>query len=260
VHALSLSPKQRFDYVPGVMRSKAIIAAIGALLVGGAAKAADITARYVMPSIGNAVMTVQADDRGNSRISVDDESAVITTNGVSYVLMADRQGTLVVRREDMLAVQREVARTLVGAAPIPERAEPRVDFSPPTEAGIETVAGRTGTIWVVLRADGPEADRMDLVVGADPDLAPIGRALARQFRESTFVVGAGVDSLGLAGELPRAALSIVERGTILRYGDMARLQSVDTSPIPASAFTLPAAPLTREQFAARVRRQMLPSQ
>lgn len=239
------------------MRSKAILAAIGALFLSRAASATDITARYVLPSIGNAIMTVEADDHGNSRISVDGEPAVITTNGISYLLMEDSQGRYVVRREDMLAVANEIARAMIGGAPIPEGAEPRIDFDPPARAGTETVAGRTGTTWVILGGAGSDGERVDLVVSADPDLAPIGRALALQFRESSISVGAGVGPLGLSGELPRALLAILERGAILRYGNMARLQGVDTRSIPASTFALPAAPMTREQLAARVRSELM---
>jgi hypothetical protein len=237
------------------MRSGKIIAAIGALFVGGAASAADITARYVMPAIGNAVMTVEADDRGNSRISVNGETALIIRNGVSYVIADDSEGRFVVRREDMLAATRELARQMVGAPdPPPEALAVPPRLPAPTEAGTEIVAGRPGTRWIILPGDPPQAEAMDVVLSADPELAPIGRALAVQFDESAFGVGAGVGPLGLTGDVPPPVKALFGRGTILRYGQMARLESVAAAPIAESAFTLPAEPLTRADFAARLNR------
>lgn len=239
------------------MRGKAIIAAIGALLIGGAASAADITARYVLPAIGNAVMIVEADDHGNSRISVDDETAVITTNGVAYVVGDDSEGRFVVRREDMMAVVRELARQMVGAPNLPPEPSAALSRLPaPTEAGTEIVAGRPGTRWIIQPDAPPEGDVMDVVLSADPELAPIGRALAAQFDESSSGVGAGVGPLGLTGNVPPPVKALLGRGTILRYGRMARLESIAMGPIADSAFTLPAAPLSRADFAARLNRAL----
>jgi co-chaperonin GroES (HSP10) len=237
------------------MRSTKIIAAIGALFIGNAASAADITARYVMPAIGNAVMIVEADDHGNSRISVDDGTAVITTNGVAYVISTDGEGRFVVRREDMMAAVRELARQAVGAPDLPPEPSAALARLPaPTEAGPEIVAGRPGTRWIIEPDAPPQADVMDVVLSADPELAPIGRALAAQFDESASGVGTAVGSLGLRGDVPPLVKALLGRGTILRYGQMARLESVAVGPIADSAFTLPAAPLTRAEFAARVNR------
>lgn len=235
------------------MRNRLITAALAASLASSPAAAADITARYEFPAATGHMMTVQANDRGDSRLSFGERLAVVTRDGVSYLLMADLRGPFAIRQDEMVAAMAEMVRGMASdVAPPPEPVEAVNPYSP-TEAGTETVAGRTGTVW---RISPPSADEAagrrgpDIVISTDADLAPIGRALARQWVSGDFVSG----NVGLAGSLaffPAAVRSIVERGTIIRMGTVMRLHSVEPGPVPDSAFTLPGPVLTRSQFLAR---------
>lgn len=239
------------------MAARTFLALIGLLLFGGRAAAADVTARYVMPAIGDVVMTVEADDHGNSRISVAGQPAIVTTRGVAYAIIPDGDGTVVVRREDMRAVVRALTLEAVGAPEWPSRSPAaRSPLPAPAAAGTETVAGRKGQRWIMLPGDPLDAGNGDVVLSADPDLAPIGRALAAQFEEADAGIGVGVGPLGLTGNVPPSVKALVGRGTILRYAQMVRLESAGRAPIPASAFTLPAAPMTRAAFEMWLRREL----
>jgi hypothetical protein len=236
------------------MAAKALLALLCALLFGGTAAAADITARYILPEIGDLVMTVEADDHGNSRISVDGQPGVITTGGIAYFVTTDEAGPVVVRRDDALAAMNALAREMTGAPELPGSAPADPVMPGPTDGGGETVAGRAGRRWILLSGDPPRgADVMDVVLSDDPELAPIGRALAALFTEDTLGVGGSVGPGGLTGNVTPPALALIRRGTILRFSGMARLESVTRAPIPPSAFALPAPPMTFADFAKRLR-------
>ena len=217
--------------------------------------AADVTARYSMPSIGGSGLTVQVNSRGDSRISMGNQTAVITVGGVSYVLMADLLGSFAVKQEDLTAVMEQIVREMAGDPPatVSDQLDPNDPFTP-VRAGTATVAGRTGILWTIQArfddarlGEGP----YDFLTSPDPDLAPVGQALARQFAVSTGGPSVSSGPLGVMGSLPRGLHSIIQQGTIIRMGRMLRLQSVETTPVPDSTFALPNPILTREQFIAR---------
>jgi hypothetical protein len=224
---------------------------------------ADVTARYAMgfaPS-GLPPMIVEVNDHGDSRINMGNNVAVLTLDGIAYILMADLNGTFVARQDDVLAIQVEQARGMLdqgdhqarqGTRPARTLAE--TSFRT-VQGGSESVGGRSGTVWG-LRPAGASATPADIdfVVNGDADLAPVGRALARQFASSrSAVMQAGLPQSSSAGAGSFDGLvAIFERGTVIRWGRLARLESVDTHPIPASEFVLPSAPLTRAQLEARM--------
>ena len=95
---------------------------------------------------------------------------------------------------------------------------------------------------------------MDFVVCTDADLAPVGRVLARQFATSRSMAGqvVGPQMASGVGGLFDGMVAIFERGTVIRWSRLYRLESVDSHPIPPSEFALPSAPLSRAELAARL--------
>lgn len=243
------------------MRIRLLLVAVLVLLLASPA-AADITARYVSGFNASMTMVVEVNDRGDSRVSMGNQMAVLTLDGQAYVLTADLAGTYAVKHEDMIAVIAAQGRAMMaemGHLPT-EAAAPEAPRMTAVQQGTETVAGRAGTVWAVLRpgeagarTDGALQASLEFVVNTDPDLAPVGRVLASQYGASLE----GMDRmLGVPfgagdGGMSAAMRSIFERGTVIRFGRMFRLDSVDANPVPASQFVLPATVLTREQYAAR---------
>lgn len=220
-----------------------------ALFLAAAPAAADISARYVSPMTSAITVTVEVNDKGDSRVSMGNQMAVVTLDGVSYLLQADLSGVYAVRQEDWIAVQVAAMRA---ALPADFGKGPELPPYEVTEGGTETVAGRTGKVWW-LRMKGEPAppggsrpSGFDFVVSTDPDLAPVGRALANQMGQSSAMMA---EVAGPSGFMARSD-SIFAKGTVIRMSRVMRLDSVDTKPVPASQFVLPTI-LTREQFAQR---------
>lgn len=223
---------------------------IAAILTASPA-AADITARYVSP-INNAVaMTVQVNDKGDSRVSMGNQIAFLTIGGDTYLLLSDLSGVYAVRQEDWIAFHAEIMREALPADFAQESGLPTYAV---TEGSTETIGGRVGKVWW-LRAKGQPAPAagatrsgFDFVVSADSDLAPIGRALAKQMAASSLMM-TGV--IGSMGNFSAGLTEIFAKGTVIRMSRVFRLDGVDTHAVPASEFMLPPTVLTREQFAAR---------
>jgi hypothetical protein len=199
-------------------------------------------------------MTIAVNDRGDSRISQGDDVSLLTVGGADYMLVTDRLGTLVARKEDFAAIQAEDARALRG----PDRPAPRADGDSaqwrvhPVRGGTETVGGRTGTVWVLRDTQGrPDFLTSAYVVSTDADLAPVGRASAHWMADAIAAARQRGETDTEAHD--EGVNAIYALGTVIRQGDDFALESVDTNPIPASVFALPSPPLTREQLAARMR-------
>ena len=211
---------------------------------------ADVTARFVG---GGGSMTVAVNDRGDSRTTQGEEMSFLTVGGADYLLVTDPLGAFVARTEDFTAIQAEDARAHRG----PDQPAPRPDGDParsrfhPVRGGTETVAGRTGTVWVLRDSQGrPDLLTSAYVVSTDADLAPVGRA-------SAYMMAKAIAAARQRGESDpegrdEGINAIYALGTVIRQGGDFRLESVDTNPIPASEFALPSPPLSREQLAARM--------
>jgi hypothetical protein len=205
---------------------------------------ADVTARYVNPD-GLFVMTVEADDKGDSRISQGNQYAVLTRGGVAWLLLADLSGVYAVRQEDWLAVTLAKVR---GAMPHPPDFHDTQQYEI-VAGGAERVGGRSGTLWSLQEHGKPPSTVFQFVISDDPDLAPVGRAFAAQF----FASASGMGSMiGSVPAFAAKANEIFAKGTVIRMGHMLRLESVSKDPIPAADFALPAVILSREQYAARL--------
>jgi len=220
------------------MRFKPLLAAVAALLLAGPA-AADITARYTQLN-GSPPIVVQVSDGGDSRARVTD-ATYLTTGGASYLVVDEGQGGYVVRLDDFASLMAELLSASGASAPPPNQPDVII-----TEEGTEVVAGRTGRVYVIGTANNP-SDRFEIVICPDADLAPLGRAMALHF--GTIMASASRSAPGVG----RALVDLLGRGTVLRIGDMWRLESIEIGPVPPSAFALPSAPISREELLARLR-------
>jgi hypothetical protein len=213
-----------------------IIAALFAVLLIAAPASADITARYAQWN-GEPPMVVQASDSGESRVTVS-EAVYVTTGGVNYMILDDAQGRFVIRQQDFLNLMADLLRATTAAAPTNAPA-PAV-----AEGGTETLAGRAGTVFRLSDPRQP-SDTFELVISTDPELAPLGRAIG------SLVGVFGITMSRTAPGLGTAVSELVGRGTLLRFGPLWRLESVEVAPVPQSAFALPSAPLSPEALRAR---------
>lgn len=229
-----------------------------AMLIAGPARA-DVTAHYTMGPEHSAMpaMVVEVNGRGDARISMGNQMALVMLDGVAYLIQADLRGVYVARWDDLTALLGERIRATAPHSPALNGAgHSTMPAMPPfVERGTETVGGRTGTLWSqrVDNGHGPPRDGIDMVISSDPDLAPLGRVFARQFDMSLggmrTMLGAAGPNMTSSFESMRALLA---RGAPLRMAHILRLENADTHPIPASEFVLPSAPLTRAQLEARL--------
>jgi len=218
------------------MRFGWIIAAAAFLFATPAA--ADITARYRQAN-GEADVVVQVNDRGESRMSVT-EATYVTRDGVTYMLLTDPQGSFVVRLADFLALMDELLRAQGDTAP--QAAASGVTTS---DAGPETVAGQNGRLYRIVNRR-IASDVFEVVISTDAELAPLTGAMAGALLPMFETMGRSAP--GLAESLRE----LLGRGALLRLGPLFQLESIDRAPVPASAFDLPSAPLSREALAERL--------
>jgi hypothetical protein len=184
-------------------------------------------------------VVVQIGDNGESRVTVT-EAAYVTTGGIVYMIMSDAHGQFVVRQDIFLGLMDEMLR----ATPPATRAnDSRLAIA---ESGTETIAGRTGALFRISMPGNP-SDAFEIVVSADPELAPLGRAMMALL--IPFSTTMSRETPGFAAALS----SVLARGTVLRLGPLWRLESIDSAPVPQSAFALPGAPLSRDELLARLR-------
>lgn len=219
------------------MRAALFLAALLASASASPAEA-DITARF--RQLGDdQLMVVEVDESGASRLTVS-QAVYVIVGGETYMVLTDPQGSFVVRQQDFMAL-------LAGLLPVAAQADGSAGGGSATiaEAGSETLAGRVGTLFRVSRPQRP-ADILELVVSADPELAPIGRSIAAHMGPFFTAMGGDMQAFG------PATSELMARGTVIRLGDLWRLESVDTAPVPPSAFALPSAPISAEALAARL--------
>ena len=219
------------------MRAAPFLAALLILVLASPAQA-DIIARFRQPD-GGQLMVVEVNESGESRMTVT-HAVYVTTGGVTYILLTDPQGSFVVRQSDFMAL----LGSLRGAAGRPDA--PAGDRGVTiTEAGSETLAGRAGTLFRLSRPQQP-TDSLELVISTDPELAPLGRAMAGHIAPFFTAMSSGIPGLA------PAASELIQRGALIRLGNLFQLESIDTAPVPPSAFALPSAPLSPEALAARL--------
>ncbi|MEA3012015.1 MAG: hypothetical protein QOD42_560 [Sphingomonadales bacterium] len=118
-----------------------------------------------------------------------------------------------------------------------------------TRAGTERIAGFTGDVYhVTLFEGGVPSPPFEIVVSADPRLAPVGRELLR------FYASLQAPIVAVAGTTPQPYFAIREvliLGTPLRFGGM-RLESLEDRPLTDALAALPGPVLSREAFTAQL--------
>ena len=204
---------------------------------------ADITGTYRSVHAGiEMTMRVQVAANGDLRADMNrPEIYIIKHSGHAYFVMQMPEGPVVADVQDAAAVMQEEMKKLDPAfcSQVKEAAPSFVL----TDRGEMTVAGRKGEAYASAQRTG---SMPDVVISHDPELAPLGAALAAQFRLSTTLMG-GVMGECMA-EIPmfRQMQELLDSGTALMFGGM-QLETVETGPIDPARFVLPAPPAPREK-------------
>ncbi|HEX8301706.1 hypothetical protein [Sphingomonas sp.] len=218
-----------------------ILAALLALLPMPAL--ADVTARY---SAGKTELVVESDDGGNARITVAGKFGIIRRDGSDYVVVTTPTGeTKVAALAELLAMMSGAmtARTK-SAAPSGLAIEKFVLLA----KGEATVGERKGSLWSFgpdKEQDGRPGKMLDVVISADPALAPIAAVFRRTLESLLPVLGAVIPEA--SGFAPKA-LELIGKGAPLRIDKLVELQSVATTEIDPKRFDLPAPVITAMEF------------
>ncbi|RYY23325.1 MAG: hypothetical protein EOP62_20455 [Sphingomonadales bacterium] len=204
---------------------------------------ADVTARY---STGKDVLLVEIDDNGNARVGIDGQFGLIRRDGTDYAVMIGADGeTRVVELAELIELMGGANKASAGTAnPAIERANFLL-----IAKGEATVAGRVGVIWSFgpeKENDGRPGEMLEVVMSADPTLAPIGTLLRRMMGTLQPFVAMIVPEA--SGFYPKA-VELAAKGAPLRVAKI-ELQSIDTADIAAARFDLPAPVISAAEFAA----------
>ncbi|NYT41225.1 hypothetical protein HZY97_10690 [Sphingomonas sp. R-74633] len=223
------------------MRTKLFLSALLALAPMPAL--ADVTARY---EIDGKQLVVEIDDGGNSRIAVADKFAIIRRDGVDYVVVDDKGGPKVFELQGIVDLLKSILPKLK-----PEDAanKDKVEFGVVAGDANVTVAGRSGAVWLLSMLKAPDADvkrHVEIVMSADPQLAPVGALFARTADIALDFMGGFIPESTQFGTTTRGILA---KGAPLRIHpvDPAKpekvileLTAVDTAEIDPKHFELPA--------------------
>ncbi len=205
------------------------VATLALLAACSGAKPADTTATYVREA-PNGPITVRTAANGDARVDAGG-TEYLRKGDREFVVLKDGAGTFSVPRNMLLDWYAEADKGLAGIAQ--PRGEPDYLMR---EGGSETIAGYRGTIWIVHPKDVPSLPAAEAVISGDPALGPTGRALAMQ---SSFAIRRNSAMIGGPGKLPRAFIALFDKGAVLRFGSMIKLDKIDHAPIPANVFDLP---------------------
>jgi hypothetical protein len=256
------------------MRLSLPLLALAALGLSSPASA-DITARYGGTGKYAPTMNFAVDESGQVRAEAGppnnprERVVLIRREGVDYVSAADAQGRFVARTGDLFAIADEMIRNSMpenARAGMRALADIRLEI---VEGGMETVGGRQGRLYRITMAapqPGPrpaaaqagedaedqnepaQMPPLEIVISDDPELAPVGREMARLFDSANGLVDAVMGTRpAVAGQIR----DLLARGTLIRINGEFRLRSVSTDAVPDSAFALPGPVLTRAELRAR---------
>lgn len=216
--------------------------AVVTLLLAGCAspKPEDMTAHYARE--GQPALVVMASANGDSRVSAGD-TLFLRKGGQEYVVLHDEAGKFSARIADALAVFGEDESDL---RPSPG-AQPDYALS---DAGSESVAGVNGILWKGHPRDVPSLASFEGVVSTDTALAALGRGLAMQTR---FAVMRNSAINGGPGNFERAMIQLFEKGAVLHFNNVLKLERIEKAPIPAAIFAIPQPLLDRDALRARLR-------
>jgi hypothetical protein len=188
------------------------------------------------------MVRIWADDRGRALSAMGaghGGMGFLTLDNVGYVLDQDQQGS-VGRQEDLLAWV-VAGRQGVGNRGVIERlTRQRVEIVP---AGTARIAGFTGDVYRIALIEGEtRSPPFEIIISADPQLAPVGRELLRFYDSLRAPI---VATVGSPPQPYLAVRALLARGTPLAFGGM-RLQSVERRALTDAQTALPGPVLSRE--------------
>ncbi len=190
-------------------------------------------------------MTFEVDDVGNVRIQQGGSpSYYLLRDGEFYLVGRENGEPSVIRLSDAMVIAGETfdrmgARDAFDEVP---EFEP-FNFS---EMGPQTVSGRTGMAYGIVSDGNDEPVWASLVIGDDPRLAPLGRAMA----EAQASQVSGMGSLGtMLQNLSGNMQEVLNKGAPLRWMSI-ELTDVSFDEIPAERFALPSEPISLEELRA----------
>ena len=106
-----------------------------------------------------------------------------------------------------------------------------------------------GTVWKAHPREVPSLTSAEAVVSDDAALAPLGKGLALHAR---VAVRSNAATMGGFGNFARAMVALYEKGAVLRFGNVLRLERIDRAPLPPGEFAVPQPLLDRAALAARL--------
>lgn len=221
------------------MRTKLFLATI--LAFAPLPAFADVTAHY---AVGNKELVVEVDEGGNSRLDVGGKFAIIHRDGTDYIAVTDKEGTKVFELKAMV----DLVKGFIPKTADAKDKDLQFGLAP---GGAVAIAGQQGAAWNLLLVKG-DAESMkkhiEMVVSADPKLAPVGDTFRR-------LIGTVTDFFGLMfpqetgfsarmtelfGKGTPLRITPVEEGAAKPEGPIIELKSLDTTEIDAKHFELPA--------------------
>ena len=203
---------------------------------------ADVTVQY--SSGKDAAVVIEADDGGDSRLTIAGKGGIIHRDGVDYLFAVTPQGEArVTELKDFITVMSGV---IGQSKPVPGAETMQFVIIPKGEA---TVAGRKGAAFLfgpAKRADGgKEEKQIEAVLSSDPALAPIGEVFRRTLTSTLPILAVALpESSGFA----RLATELAGKGTPLRLAPMIEFVSADMAEIDAKHFELPAPVVSASEF------------
>lgn len=213
-----------------------ISAAIGVLSFVTPALA-DMTANYVGP---NGAMTIKIEIASNGDVRGQTgapNAYFITRDGHGYMMQATFDGPAVMRVEDMATVMSEQIKKMMPNVPTPKGKD--VPSFALAKGGEVTIRGRKGIAYYMgIAKDGKPIGDPIVVISTDPELAPLGEAMAYQFNMSIVMMGQV-----LGGSNPwKGMQDVLKTGAPIVFTGL-QLDTVNHDLIPAARFVLPAEPL-----------------
>lgn len=211
---------------------------------------AQTTAVYEVPG-PKFRMTIEIAANGDVRGDISGKPGVyfLTRGGQGYFVIQTADGVVVERVEDEVAAIKVVAKKRLGPSflEMMESVGEDLEREGPllTKGDDILVQGRKGTPYYFPGPRRPDMPPV-VVISSDPDLAPLGVAMAGQFEMSDRL-----QFFSRPNPLSTEMTVIMKTGAPIAFAG-AELTVVSHEPIPASRFELPAAPASLEAIIKRI--------
>jgi len=204
---------------------------------------ADMIAVYASPGGKGEAMRVEIADGGRYRIAYGDEGLflLIRREGHTYFVLGGGDDRIIADVDDLRTATRE-SMTKNGA-PMCEAFRKLPAEMKLVQRGTSVVAGRSGDAWFRLNSDGTTPAKPDLVISHDPALAPLGAAIAEEYRASSGMM----PDCPAFNDAMAPVLAALATGTPIAMPGL-ELDSVQTAAIDPHRFELPGPPRTAEEL------------